>query len=65
MRCYSCLKHKTNKELNINKTYCDECINTKFDTCECKHRKFKASLFCDKCFISKYFAREIVSNKKK
>ena len=48
----------------MNKTWCDECTATKLDTCECKHRKFKTNLYCDKCFFTKYFAREIVSNKK-
>jgi len=64
MRCKLCSKHKTNKELNMNKNWCNECIATKLDTCECNNRKFKDCLYCDICFFRKYFAREIVSNKK-
>ncbi len=64
MKCNLCLKHKPSTELNINKSCCDNCINTKFDTCECNHRKFRDCLYCDTCFFRKYFARELVSNKK-
>ena len=64
MRCYLCLKHKTNKELNVKNNWCNECRITKIDKCECNHQKFKTNLFCDKCFFTKYFNREIVSNKK-
>ena len=64
MKCNLCLKHKPSTELNMNKTWCDNCTATKLDTCECKHRKFKTNFYCDKCFFRKYFARELISNKK-